>query len=155
MENKYYTPELEEFCKGFEYEQLGPKNEWVKSIWDFHQFSEGRFLSLLHTPAWVRVKYLDKEDIESFGFVNTFDEKGYVAQYFIKEKESLNIYIKYEIIKYISIPNFIQNEKICIKRKIVDLRCETKEEVKDDIVFNGVIKNKSEFKKLLTQLEIL
>lgn len=79
MENKYYTPELQEFHEGFEFEILlndGP-NKTVWSKWDFKTV-EGvspvnQHTNLTYAQKWikenrVRVKYLDQEDIESLGF---------------------------------------------------------------------------------------
>ena len=61
--SKYYTPEIEEFHVGFEYETLELR-EWLKSK-----------ILIGHNIAYIedmrvktRVKYLDREDIESLGF---------------------------------------------------------------------------------------
>lgn len=74
MESKYYTPEIEEFHVGFEYE-FNKNNNWIK-----HQIGKPRIFALddfnnlflnISNDNWgnyVRVKYLDKEDIESLGF---------------------------------------------------------------------------------------
>ena len=131
MENKFYTPELEEFCKGFEYEQLGPKNEWVKCTWDFHQFSEGRFLSLLDAPAWVRVKLLDKDDIESLGF---------------KQDESLKHIFRTDKIK-LEFNHVTQH--ITLVNRAVNYFTEV-----EDVRFSGEIKNKSELKRILKQVQL-
>ena len=72
----YYTPELEEFHIGFEYEC------WVDDKWyrqpldendliDFRDFNR----KLKGLPSEIRVKYLDKEDIESLGFKEGIFEK--------------------------------------------------------------------------------
>ncbi len=68
MDNKYYTPEISEFHVGFEYEESDKAiveniTKWDKARIDFPREIEevGRYLS-------VRVKYLDKEDIESLGW---------------------------------------------------------------------------------------
>ena len=72
MESKYYTPKIEEFHVGFEYEALftdkkkEPNLRWVKMNEPF-QFK--RLYEWLELPEpGLRVKYLDKEDIESLGF---------------------------------------------------------------------------------------
>lgn len=74
MENKYYTPELSEFCIGFEYEYLAStqNTEWEKitASWEdldiaFDEYEheyDGKFHEL------YRVKYLDQQDIEECGF---------------------------------------------------------------------------------------
>jgi hypothetical protein len=74
MENKYYTPSIEEFHVGFEFEFLNPNNKWTKQIvrrpnyivWSDVYLWE--LLGLSSTNHLLRVKYLDKEDIESLGF---------------------------------------------------------------------------------------
>ena len=70
MKNKYYTPEIEEFHVGFEYEFRTTVN------WESKIFSENDFGSYFNPDgiegklkeSRLRVKYLDKADIESLGF---------------------------------------------------------------------------------------
>ena len=69
MENeKYYTPTLNEFHVGFDYEEkIG--DEWISRILD--QIYENYELPIEDDDNDLkrfRVKYLDKEDIESIGF---------------------------------------------------------------------------------------
>lgn len=72
-ENKYYTPTIEEFHTGFEYETfVEDKNIWSKETFYLNKshIDLVYFVSLIgkeNVPK-VRVKYLDKEDIESLGF---------------------------------------------------------------------------------------
>ena len=61
-ENKYYTPEIEEFHVGFEFEDY----LWIDDKWQYTKKIYGG--SLLRKDADMRVKYLDREDIESLGF---------------------------------------------------------------------------------------
>ncbi len=77
MNNKYYTPSLEEFHLGFRYEYKSTydptylKNtngEWAKRV--FENYINGRE----GEHEWldiniVRVKYLDRDDIEELGWV--------------------------------------------------------------------------------------
>lgn len=65
MENKYYTPEIDEFYVGVECET----NE--DGEWEYYRIK--KYTSLLELDkllklGGVRVKYLDKEDIESLGW---------------------------------------------------------------------------------------
>lgn len=63
---QYYTPELSEFCEGFEFERLDFEH-WVK-----YTFSPMNVIShapLLMNLKKIRVKSLDQADIESLGFV--------------------------------------------------------------------------------------
>ncbi len=72
MKKDYYTPEMEEFHSGFEFEYLYG-SEWHKHNLDgspiiHHELDEFKddLMKLAH--AIVRVKHLDKEDIEECGW---------------------------------------------------------------------------------------
>ena len=76
MENKYYTPEIEEFCVGFEYESriAGYDDEWTKET-TYAMFRDGWESNIDDVLAMYkdggdefRVKHLDSSDIESLGF---------------------------------------------------------------------------------------
>lgn len=112
---KYYTPEIEEFHIGFEYEyedinEGGASTSWYKGIL---QPNEGYIIDQIYNDEnrEYRVKYLDREDIESLNIPS-----------YIKVNHILNN--TYEIIG--------TNARI----------------------FRGDIKNKSELKRLLKQLNI-
>ena len=94
-ENKYYTPEIEEFHVGFECERnsIGFDDEWHKEV-VYAGFKDGIWKSNIdHIMSTLkdgcdayRVKYLDKKDIESFGFklyISTDDRYGF--EYDIKD----------------------------------------------------------------------
>jgi hypothetical protein len=133
MERKsnYYTPELSEFYIGFEYDIIefasindGPKNlQWISKIFDGRKYGWWDIQDAIKVDK-VRVKYLDREDTESFGFIN--NKLPWQAE------SDTHIFIK------------MREENQFIIR---DKRC-------DDQIFGGTIKNKSEFKKLLIQLGI-
>lgn len=74
MENKYYTPEIEEFHVGFHYEEL-MNGKWAPDIFEPNLYCDDRdmFLNGLDKET-IRVKYLDQEDIESLGFEEIVDE---------------------------------------------------------------------------------
>ena len=63
---KYYQPDISEFHVGFEYEEAWGlervNQEWIKEVFKIDQ-------SPVHLLPKLRVKYLDREDIESCGFV--------------------------------------------------------------------------------------
>ena len=64
MKDKYYTPEISEFHVGFEYEYRNLHDKhWQKEV-----FNRGIGFAPNPTVEDCRVKYLDREDIESFGF---------------------------------------------------------------------------------------
>ena len=119
MENKYYTPELHEFFDKFEYESFDII--WKKEIFDFRdldviddEIREGK----------IRVKHLDREDIESLGWsfsnVNTpyFSLNGF---YLVINNQWLTIY---------------------------------EDKGADEYSFRGTIKIKSELKKIMQMLNI-
>lgn len=81
LENKYYQPELWEFHIGFEYQRVIEMDDDDQFIWEDKIFpEEGLCTGSIDAPELVelyynkyldgsvRVKYLDKEDIESLGF---------------------------------------------------------------------------------------
>lgn len=102
-EKKYYTPKIEEFHRGFEYEYKSSES-WCwfsdsKGEWKSSEFYGGEgaedepceadcIESALQNEykryGDVRVKYLDKEDIQSLGwkYIKTGDEFSNAALYF-------------------------------------------------------------------------
>lgn len=129
--NKYYTPTIDEFHAGFEYEYYSQGLSeididgiagWYEAIFSL-DIEEGE---QKHPTQKVRVKYLDEDDIESLGF--SFDETG--NNYAITFKNKNNFYIEVK-------PNN-------------NVRIFTRSSNK----FIGIIKNKSELKRLLKQLNI-
>lgn len=162
---KYYTPEIEEFHVGFEYEVMLWKNRGV--IMDFKEKTvtpiEGS-----ESESWIkkvvndddygrednpfdgfsyriqeqkcRVKYLDREDIESLGFFcHATDERVFHSEKGIIINIGWGSPVKKGITLAIVSPVFDES-----KMSIVH----------ENYLFNGTIKNKSELKKLLKQLGI-
>lgn len=165
MSNKYYTPEIEEFHVGFEYEFHGMTTGGLdivdfskdpieiktiskpnKKIWskesiyrDDCALYNRSFKSLegLIKTKQIRVKYLDKEDIESLKFKQNLHEHKLV-KFPVFEKEC-----KYGILKL-----YFATEIKDIRISIINSnRSETN-------IFIGECKNKSELIKLLKQLNI-
>lgn len=141
-ENKYYTPEIEEFHVGFEYE-ITNGYEWVKKSFcheDFNTFLYQHLYNAINQQH-VRVKFLDREDIESLGwefkerciweipFIYSFDEIGIGEVNNVKGAWRL-IYTK---------DRFCAIIKDCYG---------------DSDHFRGEVKNKSELRKLMKMLEI-
>lgn len=143
MENNYYSPELAEFYEGFEYQKLvtnlDGSTEWITkeyslidkdSYYIANMFRDYNFLKLNeYLKNNFRVKYLDTEDIKSLGwiqiFVGTTDQVLY-------EKDGFELAFTDNIDFYgwnISIDNKNTNTS-----------------------FKGIIKNKSDFKRLIKQL---
>ncbi|MES3018163.1 MAG: hypothetical protein V4721_10300 [Bacteroidota bacterium] len=149
MENsKYYTPEISEFHVGFEYEmKRGFQDGTVKSQEDFDSAEwEKRTCSLSGDPyidralngknaengrCGIRVKCLDRDDIESCGW------KPLNRNPFIYTVESgMNVY---------SLRIFEDTRLVEIAFGVDKDRLNT---------FYGTIRNKSELKKLMQQLNI-
>jgi hypothetical protein len=123
-ENKYYVPEISEFHVGFECE--------LKDNDKVHEWFP--IMCTMSTPFDVdsshysaRVKYLDKEDIESLGF-----------------KQSERDEFWYD---HIEDRFWLYKEDNLSDRWIID-------DNESEYHFAGTIKNKSELKKLMQQLNI-
>lgn len=136
-ENKYYTPTIEEFHVGFEYEAEDYDGKgiffWAEEVYKGEEMRT--FLIQELEDKKIRVKYLDQEDIKSLGWV-----KG--------KYKSLNIYQKGNYI--ITTPLEAYNNTHVIDISILKVIGEG-----IDRMFRGVIKNKSELKKLMQQLRLI
>ena len=137
MENKYYTPEIEEFCVDLEYEtnninhrpQELIKNNWKipkKGINWLQCFYGSSHLSDVDLQK-VRVKILDEQDILDCGFI--YDSTDYLGNVYY-------VYRSFILTFYPPTPTFIEidNSEAKFTR------------------FIGEIKNNCELKKLLKQL---
>lgn len=142
MENNlYYTPTIEEFHVGFEYEVMIPE----KSIWSKEVF----FLNDSHiniikwvtiqdefTTHKVRVKYLDQSDIESLGWMYDMTDFNNKFVFLVNQRYKINS--MYNLVKYDD----------------QDLITISKKDDNSSYIFKGIIKNKSELIKLMQQLNI-
>lgn len=176
---KYYTPDLSELHVGFEIETFNISEEWLVIIGnkgsEKHEYEKAQILtekyydrikwykktimptnistfmpfkvhvsdepifsskktkvSVEYFPLnYVRVKYLDKEDIESLGF-------SHIGSLWFENKE-----------KDFGIRKWKENE--------IDIYSAFSYRSHDEHikVFSGNIKNKSELKRLLTQIGVL
>ena len=144
-DTKYYTPSIEEFHVGFEFETsyLEDYDTWKKVTLEFDDF--GFYTSTWEVdsnPTEFRVKYLDKEDIESLDYQQSLQTDSI---FLLKKKIDYNskgklvtIGINLSPIGHIMI-FFVPDEK-AIPAGVT--------------IFSGFIKNKSELKRLLKQLGI-
>ena len=151
--DKYYTPELEEFYLGFQFEideykdgdseWKRDKGYWREMIYDLEYPHKEYIQQMISFGDGIRVKYLSKEDIESLGFNIT--------------KDNEEIELSLESKKYIGGPSAGDDYKIVIlygldnKEMWIYKQCNNGYEYD---LFKGVIKNKSELIKLLKQLQI-
>lgn len=154
---KYYTPEIEEFHVGFEYErkeypELDSSN-WVKhtfdSLNDIYGGYEGEteLSEICHSNIKVRVKYLDKEDIESLGF----SQKPIGYELGLLSRTEWGAIQGDEMIKIQTYWTYDTEER----ENLVRIYKGTKYDYPYTEIFRGIIKNKSELKKLLKQLKII
>jgi len=134
MENKYYTPEIEEFYVGFEYEQEDINEGGSSLSWYKHKIENGLDIDQLekneeHGLSY-RVKHLDREDIEECGAEFQFIESLDFLPPIVSEHFQLGV-----------ITIIFKDNNICIHKNY-------------GLLFQGTIKNKSELKILMKQLGI-
>jgi len=140
INKKYYTPKVEEFHVGFNYEILLPDSKYHKKIFgvdkinhpELEEFKD-ELMAIAH--AIVRVKYLDIDDIESIGF--ELDQCVKADCFFV-------------------IGNMIQGDyTLVFNRKSKHIQIFSMSGNKSLSSFYGIIQNISELKIVLKQLEIL
>ena len=142
---KYYSPEVNEFRIGFKYERFLVKeltlpikkeyeDTWAPMRWT-GGYPDRNSLAALIRHGHIRVKHLDREDIESFGFVwnenwiSFYRNPDFELQ--LESKDGIN---------YVSIATGFWDE--------CDVFC-------CDVVFRGTIKNKSELEVILKQIGVI
>lgn len=149
MENKYYQPKIEEFHVGFEYEIFedwdgGDEKKWWPQVYgkDVDDPERLGYVSCLWMHGHdFRVKYLDKEDIESLGWKHIYHSVD----------ECFTIEGSFEMSSWTSY-------KATMHYGLYDQRMYINMEdtgAEGPNVFQGKIKNKSELKKLMEQLGIV
>lgn len=155
MEDKYYTPKIEEFHVGFEYWLKSKEPTSTKRVpIVINSFSDVQDAIRHFAFDDIVVKYLSKEDIESFGF--EFDgTRSKVIGNFVGSYLNEKYYLDYS--PYNHKGEF--NDKVHLRiLKIKDIPTNGEFMVSQDnykYIFDGIIKNKSELKKLLIQLNII
>lgn len=159
MEKEYYTPNIDEFYPGVEFEiyhepikWIGSPdkwNKWIKYIFGpkdeslFFEDITGINYFIEKCPKEIRIKYLDSEDIQECGF--------------IKSVQSGNLFLKEECYHFgpkgnktgVGI-NFYSPLTKCT----IFIIHEDSTRIAGIPIFNGVIKNKFELKKLIKMLNI-
>ena len=143
MSDKDYIPDISEFHEGFEYEYFEPVNKkgWVQD--SFFLFQSEDIYEGLKEKAYrpIRVKYLDKEDIESLGWKH------------IGGKLMLGVQDDFELPYNDPRKNHDKVQLIFNYRNNWCLICIG--DYEDwDTRFAGYIKNKSELQRLMKQLGI-
>lgn len=133
MENKYYTPNISEFHVGFEYEVLF-RNTIIKTTYQISSdlIAVNRILEKEDKDFEIRVKYLDKEDIESLGFKEDPSSRPNRLVY----EKNIDDYV-------IGIVRYTTTSVLLYKYKYSEER-----------LFNGTVNNKFELIKLLKQINL-
>ena len=187
MESKYYTPDISEFHVGFEYEVFDSKYEykveklsetklkvlsdpitttgWFKEAYEIDSFLYVEDSSDIKSniPSYiendkVRVKYLDREDIESLVFIESKETEGY----FYKELNSNSEKLVLELIQYEATGSFtpdadINSLKFFSRIKIHNTGGSPAYVLGEWVTSKGVLyygecKNKSELKRILKMI---
>lgn len=144
MENKYYVPEIEELHIGFEYEvassycKNGIKQDdlWTERLVEIDIDFE--YIEAQLEIGIIRVKYLDKEDIESLDW----NHSGHtINEWYISKEDveyKLTLYKDSEVRITDRYPNGI-----------------TSSDKEEKYIYYGEIKNKLELQKLMKRLWIV
>ncbi len=132
MESKYYTPEIEEFHKGFEFEWF--ENQFKKDTFAITTDDDLEIIDDEIREGKIRVKLLDKEDVLSFGWKDDGND-WFRFRSNTNHNYELSIYDDNRI--HIYFIRYNNGEK------------------KFDQYFAGYCKNKSELKKLMVQIGII
>ena len=165
--DKYYTPEIEEFHIGFEFEVedlMKPDDNlkdingkhWIKSVidhsakydnYDYKSLEQIEQMDMVYVRNTFRVKYLCIND-----FNDLLKCESIVKSKDILEKECYLILTNYDVNKSL----YENDNSISIKFYPDNCYVEIRNHLDySHSYFRGTIKNKSELKKLLKQLNIL
>jgi hypothetical protein len=144
--SKYYTPEIEEFHVGFEFEYRNIGGEW--EVRSYPVDSYVHITQSLIDIDCIRVKYLDREDIESL--LSGIEDLDYKHG-----REGLPIggysgWKEYEfcIMDHLSFRLIYadENRNVLIENVYSD---------GSNVIFNGKIKNKSELRRVLKMVGVI
>jgi hypothetical protein len=142
QESKYYSPEIEEFHVGFEFECSNGYKKWVKRT-----FNNGECAEQYCYEEDGRVKYLDADDIISLGF-----KKANIPNVFNNEDHEIVEGFEYMVDKgnFVLLYHYGANTKIASQ----NIYNEHSGNWTSEVLFQGTIKNKSELKKILHQTKV-
>lgn len=142
--NKYYTPTIEEFHVGFEYEYLTNGDDQINHTINNKADLVDCIEDLEENK--VRVKHLDQEDIESFRFKftgRTIDDWYKLEGNFeIPMSNHRNMQIRLQ-------HDFRTHQGVRI------VGYEFDENSDSETFYRGSCKNKSELKRILTQIKVI
>lgn len=136
---RYYTPEIEEFYVGFVFEVH--EEHWQKMIVNEH-LQLSAIKSQIDKKV-IRVKHLDEEDLKRLTFNPTIDNE--------------EIELSFQSKRFIGGPSAGDDYRIIVLHSVKNQSTWIYKNYNsggETDLFKGVIKNISELKKLLKQLEI-
>lgn len=141
--NKYYTPKIDELCIGFRCEYKTLKGFWKPVICDSEILSiifEDLLKGNDYFISSCRVKFLDREDIESLGFTHIDGSND--CRYFKEDKygRRYRLYFGPTIDGYGVVS--------------IDVSLDSSLGIESSQIFRGIIRNKQELVRLLKQLNI-
>lgn len=170
MKNKYYEPDIDDFFVGMIYET---EQDEERGLWEINEIESLRELEELcrYNSKYIgkysniRIKYLDKEDIESIGFKidethnslmsskipeqidYMFYSRNYGSEYKLLYCNWWTTVAssKEELDGKITIDNIDEHRLVRIQRRV-----SSKDEY--STIFSGNIKNKSELKRTLKMI---
>jgi len=152
MENKHYTPTFSYIVPGLIYEtNLEPviKNgKWVEFEFDENNIMNG-IDRLLSKPETMRVKYLDRVDIESFEFIEdedaspieNVDHMKFEKHRFDNKGRLMNLEFSWM---------WLNDQPFILLSE-----CEENSEDDFEILFQGYCKNKSRLKQILQWTKVI
>ena len=143
---KYYTPTIEEFHVGIEnvefkqYKDFASgSNEmsWQQDTTDIHVMHRLDIIKSLLDKKAIRIKHLDREDIESLGWEFKSNVKGTIGT-FNKDNYLMTV---------------LDNGYVVVSTLSDKFNMMGEQDTRN--IFVGVIKNKSELKRVLTQIGVI
>jgi len=155
--NKYYAPEILEFYIGFKYEvnydfvltaleRYQQKSTWYSKVFEVKDYE---FIEHQIKTNYVRVKYLDKQDIEELNWVFATTELDILEIYYI-DREAID-----EIESKFILTRNIKEKFITIELEENYLFDPITNPTETHRIFQGKLKNKNELKVLMRQLNII
>jgi hypothetical protein len=145
MTTTYYTPKVEEFHIGFEFESYSDVYGWKESRITFPHipFIQQAKLGEFSTPEWIRVKHLDREDAESLGWEHDYNLEP------IPNRETDPTFEGYSIedANKIFMLYLFNDGEVWIELVIGNAG--------HGFIFKGKLQNKSELRRLMIQLGII
>ena len=140
MESNYYTPDIEEFHRGFDFYILDGNPETEKWNPRPTNFTDNQLIEMIEAGI-VKVKYLDREDIESLGFEHNPHYSNGFYGYTSKDVNTMIAHQFIDLSKDTTKITILKNKKTCHLGGSLW-----------EPIFVGKIKNKSELKRILKQI---